>query len=63
MTCIGSEEGEGDHSGCGHVQGPVTGVSDSHGKGFGLWPKCSRKSITGFQREENDQIWMLEISL
>lgn len=39
------------------------GVSDSHGKGFGLWPKCSRKSIMGFKREENDQIWMLEISL
>lgn len=25
MTCIGSEEGEGDYSGCGHVQGPDHG--------------------------------------
>lgn len=25
MTCIGNEEGEGDYSGCGHVQGPDHG--------------------------------------
>lgn len=61
MTCIGSEEEEGDCLGCGSMWGPVLELVIVMIRGLGCGLKCSRKSMVGFKKEENDQLWMLEV--
>lgn len=61
MTRIGSEEEEGDYLGCGSMWGPALELVIVMIRGLGCGLKCSRKSMVSFKREENDQLWMLEV--
>lgn len=58
-----TSEGECEHSGCSMVGVQIVRIHVNHGKQFGSWPKCNAKSVMGFQREENDQIWTLKVAL
>lgn len=58
-----TSEGECEHSGCSMVGVQIVRIHVNHGKRFGSWPMYNAKSIMGFKREENYQIWTLKVAL